>query len=104
MFRKTKTVKLAQTLQTFKAQADSFLKSEGFPLEDDYRKLYGSFIQMLPPHQDEFEPKKVAAMMRKAIANELAFWTMHPEKLIQKEADDAKRLEKATSEVVQKVS
>jgi len=98
-------VKFAQDVAGLTKQADTFLKNNGFPATPEYRKLFGAFIQHLPETQDWFDPSRVAAMMRKARANEAAFWVMNPErweaeKKKAKEASDAETTKSATSKVV----
>ncbi len=110
MFQKPKTIKLAQTKKEFDAQAAKFLKDHGFPVDSDFLRLYGGMVQSQPQHVDEFDPKIVAAMMRKSIANEFAYYLMYPKKWeerqaeLKKAADDASAAKEASSEVVQKVS
>ena len=98
-------VKFEQTVDKMQKQMDSFLKSNGFPVTAEYRKLFAAFVQHLPEHQDWYNPSRIAAMMRKARANEAAFWVMNPERWAAeqkklKEADDAKAAASASSKVV----
>jgi|688.fasta_scaffold77618_7 hypothetical protein len=105
MFRKARLTKLAQTPEAFEAQAEQFLSSQGFEVNADTKKLFAAFVQHLPQNEDSFDADLLGKMMRKAKANELAFYLMHPDKAPKKEqANDAEGISKATEEVVQKVS
>ena len=73
-------IKLAQTDEAFQAQAEKFLIDNGFEVNDNFKALFGSFVQMLSQHEDEFDPEFVAKSIRKAIANEFAFYLIHPNK------------------------
>ena len=100
MLRKAKQIKIAQTLEEFSSQAESFLVSQGFEVSEDNKKLFAAFIQHTPQDQDSFDPNLLARMMRKAKANELAFYLMHPDKAPKKEQQDES---KTTTEVTAKV-
>jgi hypothetical protein len=101
MLRKAKQIKIAQTLEGFASQAESFLSSQGFEVSEDNKKLFAAFIQHTPQDQDSFDPDLLARMMRKAKANELAFYLMHPDKAPKKEQqDDAETTTEATTKVV----
>ena len=98
-------VRFAQNVAELTLQAGKFLSSNGFPNTVEYRKLFGAFIQHLPGHQDWFNPARVAAMLRKARANEAAFWMMNPdrweaEQKKLKELDDTKTARSTSSQVV----
>lgn len=82
--------KLAQTQDEFDAQADAFLAENGFPVDDTYRKVYGSIIQMSPSWEDTFDPKQVAKMIRNRVAKELAFYLMQPGRREKEESDESK--------------
>lgn len=73
-------VKLAQTAEGFEKQAETFLSRNGFPIDGAHKKLFAAFIQHLPEDNDFFNPERLARVMRKAKANELAFYLMHPER------------------------
>jgi len=99
--RRTKKVKLAQTLEGLNSQADNFLKSQGFESTETNKKLFAAFIQHMPQDQDSFDPNLVGRMMRKAKANELAFYIMHPDKAPKSEQQDgSETIQKVTAEVV----
>lgn len=94
--------KLAQTAKGIEDQAKAFLKKNGFPVDKDYLKLFGCFIQNADASKDSFDPNSLAKAIRKQIANELVFGLIFPEKA--KELDDAKAKKaiddaKATEEV-----
>ena len=101
MLRKAKQIKIAQTLEGLSAQAESFLTSQGFEVSNDNKKLFAAFIQHTPQDQDSFDPDLLARMMRKAKANELAFYIMHPDKAPKKEQqDESETTTEATAKVV----
>jgi hypothetical protein len=76
----SRKVKLAQSQSEFDAQISAFLVENGFPDAPAYQRAAASMIQMLPDQQDFFYPKKLAAQMRRAKANELAFYLIYPDK------------------------
>lgn len=100
LLRKPKLIKIAQTAEEFDQQATSFLSSQGFPVDSDGKKLFAAFIQHLPQDNDSFDPDLLGRMMRKARANELAFYVMHPDKAPKKEQEDGKEGTAKTSEEV----
>lgn len=77
MFLKTK---LKQSVELLTKQADAFLKRNGFPVDPAHRKLFASYVQLIPGDKDYFYQHQAAAYMRKAISNEAAFFLMHPKK------------------------
>lgn len=99
MLKRNKTIKLAQTLSGLHLQAEQFLEEAGFDVTDDNKKLFAAFVQHCPPDQDSIDPDLVARMMRKAKANELAFYIMHPDKA-PKEDSDGPEITETTTEVV----
>lgn len=101
LLRKPKLIKIALTAEGFAEQAEAFLVSQGFPVDADGKKLFAAFIQHLPQDNDSFDPELLGRMMRKARANELAFYLMHPEKAPKKEQDNGKEaVSEASKEVV----
>lgn len=102
MFRnKPKLIKIAQTAEAFDEQATTFLTTQGFPVDNDGKKLFAAFIQHLPQDNDSFDPDLLGKMMRKARANELAFYMMHPDKAPKKDqANDQEGITEASKEVV----
>jgi len=102
--RKPKLIKIAQTAEGFEEQAESFLVSQGFPVDSDGKKLFAAFIQHLPQDNDSFDPDLLGRMMRKARANELAFYMMHPDKAPKKETNGQEETTGSTEKVVQQVS
>lgn len=82
----SKKVILAQTQEDFDKQAEEFLASNGFPLDNNYKAMFGQYIQMSPPNEDTYSPKSLAKHIRKAVANELAYYLIKPEKRPVKEA------------------
>lgn len=72
--------KLKQSVLELTAQADEFLEKHLFVVDDAHRKLFASYVQMIPPNKDYFYQHEAAAYMRKAITNEAAFFVMHPKK------------------------
>lgn len=101
MLKRNKTIKLAQTLEGLTKQAEDFLQSNGFEVTDDNKKLFAAFVQHSPPDQDSVDPLLVARMMRKAKANELAFYMMHPDKAPKKEqSNESETTIEATAKVV----
>lgn len=72
--------KLAQTQETFDAQADEFLANEGFPVNDEYRMLYGTFVQHSGDSSDTLDINLMAQRIRKAKANEFAFYLIQPKR------------------------
>lgn len=99
MFKRNKPIKLAQTLEGLHIQAEDFLESNGFPVTDANKKLFAAFIQHCPQDQDSVDPGLVARMMRKAKANELAFYIMHPDKA-PKDDDESETISETTTKVV----
>lgn len=97
LWKSRKLVPLAQSSEAMEAQASSFLETNGFPNTAEYRKLFGAFVQHLPEHQDSFDPRALASMIRKARANEAAFYMMYPERKPKAEGDGPKE---TASEVV----
>lgn len=81
-------------------QADKFLAKWQFPVDGAHRKLFASYIQLLPAHKDFFYESEAAAYMRKAITNEAAFFVMHPKKyqeyLDLKSAEEKKAADEAS--------
>lgn len=73
--------KLATSYEELKAQAEVFLVNNGFPLDDLHIRLFAQHVQAIPQEYDFFEPKRVAMSMRKAKANEAAFYVLYPERL-----------------------
>lgn len=99
--KKPKLIKIAQTAEGFEEQAEAFLVTQGFPVDQDGKKLFAAFIQHLPQDNDSFDPDLLGRMMRKARANELAFYMMHPDRAPKKEQDNGKeRISEASEEVV----
>lgn len=97
MFRKAKLIRLEQTQEGFNAQAESFLSEHGFGVSEESKKLFAAFVQHLPQTEDSFDPVLLAKMMRKARANELAFYLMHPERAPKKEQTDGSETTSETS-------
>jgi hypothetical protein len=85
--------KLAQTQEAFDAQADAYLVEYGFPVDDEYRALFGSFIQHSDDKEDTFDPVLMAKRIRKAKATEFAFYLIKPERRPKKEATDVESTE-----------
>lgn len=77
--------KLAQTQEEFDKQASDFLIEYGFPNNQDYLAMYGSYVQMISPDQDSYNPDLLAKSIRKAVANELAFYLIKPDRRPKKE-------------------
>lgn len=100
MLKRKKLVRIAQTLNELHLQAEEFLENEGFPITDDNKKLFAAFIQHYPQDQDTFDPHLLARMMRKAKANELAFYIMHPDKAPKEDVDGPEAISKTATEVV----
>lgn len=99
--KKPKRIKIAQTAEGFEEQAEAFLVTQGFPVDQDGKKLFAAFIQHLPQDHDDFDPDLLGRMMRKARANELAFYMMHPDKAPKKEQENGKEgISEASKEVV----
>lgn len=99
--KKPKLIKIALTTEGFEEQAEAFLVSQGFPVDQDGKKLFAAFIQHLPQDNDSFDPDLLGKMMRKAKANELAFYMMHPDKAPKKEQENGKEgISEATEKVV----
>lgn len=99
--KKPKLIKIAQTVEGFEEQAEAFLVMQGFPVDQDGKKLFAAFIQHLPQTEDSFDPDLLGRMMRKARANELAFYMMHPDKAPKKEQENGKEgISEASEEVV----
>jgi hypothetical protein len=98
--KKPKLIKLAQTSKGFEEQAEAFLVTQGFPVDGDGKKLFAAFVQHLPQDNDSFDPDLLGRMMRKARANELAFYMMHPDKAPKKEQENGKEGLSETSEEV----
>jgi hypothetical protein len=81
----SKKVKLGTSYEALKAQRDQFLIDHGFEGEDAAKTLFPQIIQHLPQTQDWYDPEEMAASIRKALANEAAYYLMKPaayEKLI----------------------
>lgn len=72
--RKKKTTRLATDVESMQAQADDFLVSQGFPVNKKYRQVFGTFVQHLPNNEDEFCPEDIAKAIRRAEANEAAYY------------------------------
>lgn len=100
MLKRNKQIKLAQTLEGLHLQAEQFLEDAGFGVTDNNKKLFAAFIQHYPQDQDTIDPDLVARMMRKAKANELAFYMMHPDKAPKEDKDESETISKTTTEVV----
>lgn len=99
--KKPKLIKIAQTAEGFEEQATAFLVTQGFPVDQDGKKLFAAFIQHLPQDNDSFDPDLLGRMMRKARANELAFYMMHPDKAPKKEQSNGKEgISEASEEMV----
>lgn len=99
--KKPKLIKIDLTSEGFEKQAEDFLVEQGFPVDQDGKKLFAAFIQHLPQDQDSFDPNLLGKMMRKARANELAFYLMHPDKAPKKEQANGKEgISEASKEVV----
>lgn len=99
--KKPKLIKISLTSEGFEEQAEAFLVSQGFPVDQDGKKLFAAFIQHLPQDNDSFDPELLGRMMRKARANELAFYLMHPDKAPKKEQENGKEgISEASKEVV----
>lgn len=100
--RKPKQIKIALTSKGLEQQAVEFLASQGFPTDQEGKRLFAAFIQHLPQDQDSFDPELLGRMMRKAKANELAFYMMHPEKApTEEQTNDKEGTAKTSEEVVQ---
>ena len=96
MFRKK--LKLKQTYKEFVEQADEFLATNNFPVDDNARRMYATFIQHYGQSDDTVDPKTLAAMIRKSIANAHAFDLI--QECVKKEKEAAKK--KADDEAAQK--
>jgi hypothetical protein len=77
--------KLPQTQEAMDKEADKFLLSNGFPSDFEYTRMFGMCVQGLPEKQDWYDPKLFARQIRKAVANELAFYLIKPERRSKKD-------------------
>lgn len=96
----SKKRKLAQTQEEFDAQADKYLADYGFPVNEEYRALFGSFIQHSDANEDTFNPDLMAKRIRKAKATEFAFYLIKPDRRPKKE--EATDVESPKDETVSK--
>ena len=80
MLFKPRRIKLAQNQNDFDAQARSFLESSGIEVTEFTLSLFAASVQHGPQDEDDFEPKATAKRIRKAIASQLAYYLIHPEK------------------------
>lgn len=98
------SVPLATTVEDIQAQADAFLSANGFPINQKYRQIFGQYVQMLPAEQAHYFPKDAATMIRKAEANEAAYFGLIKPPAAQPapEPTDDKASTKSTSSEVEK--
>ncbi len=64
---------LAQDQATFNEQADHFLTTYNFPVDDNFRRLYAVLVQHLGENQAGFNGDEMANKIRRHRANEFAF-------------------------------
>jgi hypothetical protein len=70
--------KLPTTQEAMDALCDSFLEKNGFAVNDEMRALFGSYVQHSDERDDTFSPSALAKCIRKALANQCAFYLIHP--------------------------
>jgi hypothetical protein len=78
LLKRRPRLKLEQTQEGIDKQADEFLASHGFPVDDDHRQLVGSYIQQAPANEDEIDTEALSRCIRKAKANAFAFYLIKP--------------------------
>lgn len=89
-------------METLTEQANRFLIKHKFPADAAHRKLFASYVQMIPGHKDYFYPSEAAAFMRKCIANESAFFVMNPKKYdeyLALKAEEEKKANESPAEI-----
>lgn len=82
---------LPQGMTEFKAYAESIIKLYEFPHEDGYVNMIATMIQHVPSHIDQVPKRHFKKLMRKAVANEVAFYVIQDLKLQQKKKQDAQQ-------------
>lgn len=70
--------KLPTSQEGMDALCDAFLAKNGFEVNDEMRALFGSYVQHSDERDDTFSPKALAKCIRKALANQCAFYLIHP--------------------------
>lgn len=96
-------IMLAQTIEAFNAQSEKFLELAGFPVDARHKFYLGQLIQQLPEHQDYYDTEIMAASIRRAIANEFAYYLIRPERQPGPQ-NGQEAAASADQEMVQKVS
>jgi|SRR6478736_5265420 len=96
MFKKK--VSIATSYEEMQIQVEEFLNQNDLPFDDLHVRMFAHMIQNLPQDQDWFDPKQMAASLRKARANEAAFYLIYPDKRPQ-ESTNATPSEKVDGEV-----
>lgn len=96
---KTKRIALPQTQVDMDQLAVDFLQENNFPITPDMLALFGSFVAHSDSTEDTFDPKQVAKMIRKQIANGLVFYLVHPQKRPEAQSTSAEAVAVIVSEL-----
>jgi len=75
-----KKTKLATNYDDLLAQREVFLEKEGLEPNEVNRHLFAVMIQHLPEDQDWIDFTLLGRRVRKALANEAAYYLLHPAK------------------------
>lgn len=94
--RRSKRLPLEQTQAGIDKQCDDFLAKYGFPLDDEFRAMFGQLIQHLPDSEDDYDPELMARRIRKAVATRFAFYLIQPQRRPKEKEVEAVVVEEAT--------
>jgi hypothetical protein len=94
MLFKPKRLPLPQTQSDMDQLAVDFLQDNGFEVTPDMLAMFGSFISHSDQMEDTYNPILLRKMIRKQIANGLAFYLVKPER-----RPEAKKVEEAAAPV-----
>ena len=99
-------VYLAQSQEEFNKQAVDFLAESGFPVTEEFKRLYATLVQHLPETNDFFLKEDMARAIRRIRANEFAYHLMRPERAIPhpEEAPNGQEAQNFAETVVQEAS
>ena len=97
---------LAQSQAEFNKQAEDFLAASGFPVTEEFKRLYATLVQHLPETNDYFFAEDMARSIRRIRANEFAYHLMRPERAIPhpEETSDGPEVQSPAEAVVQETS
>lgn len=98
-----RTVKLPFTQEKVDALVEVLLLNGGIPVDSSSTGYAGQFIQSFAPRaQDWFYVEDFLSFVRRALANECAYFLIHPDNRPKDETDnDTGTVSEATEEVVQ---